>query len=127
LTLINVREAAPAEDLAFHRQPAALVVGEAQSSGSLRCAQHPVLLEQVVDDRLLLSVDPPGEQQAEEREGWRQRIHRGSVPDALPRFKSNVDWAEFPEERAPPAASIPPFYGRSDVGGVFAPDGVSNC
>ena len=88
---------------------------------ALRAA--PVLLEQVVDDRLLLSVDPPGEQQAEEREGWRQRIHRGSVPDALPRFKSNVDWAEFPEERPPPAASIPPFYRRSDVGGIFALDG----
>jgi len=47
------------------------------------------------------------------------------VPDALPRFKSNVDWAEFPEERPPPAASIPPFHGRSDVGGIFAPDAAA--
>src|SRR6516164_10546570 len=35
---------APAEDFAFHRQAAALVVGETQTSGSVRSAEHPILL-----------------------------------------------------------------------------------
>ena len=58
----DVRQATPAENLALHGQAASLVVGEPQSSRSLRRAEDTVLLEQVVDDRLLLSVDPPGEQ-----------------------------------------------------------------
>jgi hypothetical protein len=52
---------AAADDVAFHGQTAALVVGEAQASGSLRCAEDPVLLEQVVNHRLLFSIDPTGE------------------------------------------------------------------
>jgi hypothetical protein len=39
----------------------------------------------------LLSVDPPGEQQEEERERRRQRVHGGSVPEALRRFKDDGD------------------------------------
>jgi hypothetical protein len=46
----------------------------------------------------LLSIDPPGEQQ-EEGERRRQRVHGGSVPERLSRFKRSitlgVDWAEF--------------------------------
>ena len=53
------RQAASAEKDAFHGQAAALVVGEAQPSGSVRGAQDPVLREQVVDDRLLLPVTQP--------------------------------------------------------------------
>ena len=64
----DAHEPAPAEDLAFHGQAAALVVGEAESSGSLCRAKDPVFLKQVVNDRLLLSVDPTREQQAEEGE-----------------------------------------------------------
>ena len=59
---------------------------------------------QIVNDRLLLPVDPTGEEQQEKGERRRQRIHRESVPEALPRFKDllsrAVDWAEFPEARA---------------------------
>src|ERR1700681_4853157 len=43
--------------LPFYGQAATLVVGEAESSRSVRCAQDPVLLEQIVNDRLLLPVD----------------------------------------------------------------------
>ena len=39
----------------------------------------PVLLEQVVDDRLLLQVDPARDQQEQEGERARQRVHGGSV------------------------------------------------
>jgi hypothetical protein len=35
--------------------------GEAQSSGLLRRPEDPVLLEQVINDRLRLSIDPSGE------------------------------------------------------------------
>jgi hypothetical protein len=55
------RKPTPAEDLAFHGQPAALVIGEAEPSRSVRCAEDSVLLEQIVNDRLLLPVDPAGE------------------------------------------------------------------
>ena len=78
-----------------------------------RMRKHPVLLKQVVDDRLLLSVDPPGEQQKEEREGRRQRIHRGSVPDALPHCKGHVDSAEFPEG-TPSSGSVNPAVFMGD-------------
>ena len=69
-----------------------------------RIELDPVLLEQVVNDRLLLSIDPTGEQQKEEGERWRQRIQRESVPERPPQFKdlisSGVGWAEFPEAQA---------------------------
>jgi len=98
------RQGAPAEDFALDGQAAPLVVGEAQASGWLRRPEAPVLLEQIVNDRLLLPVDPTGEEQQEKGERRRQRIHRESVPEALPRFKDllsrAVDWAEFPEARA---------------------------
>jgi hypothetical protein len=65
----------------------------------VRGAEHTILLEQIINDRL--SVDPPGEQQAEERERRRQRIHSGSVPEALRRFKDDVDSAGFPGAHRP--------------------------
>ena len=55
-----------------------------------RIELDPVLLEQVVNDRLLLSIDPTGEQQQEEGERRRQRIHRDSVPEGLLRFKDTI-------------------------------------
>ena len=75
----HVRQAASAENAAFHGQAAALVVGEAQPSGSVRGAEDPVLLEQVVDDRLLLPVNPARDQQEQEGERARQRVHGGSL------------------------------------------------
>ena len=54
--------AATAEDVAFHGETASLVVGQGQSSGTVHRAEDAVLLEQVVNDRLLVSIDPAGEQ-----------------------------------------------------------------
>src|SRR5262249_36142939 len=56
--------------------------------------KNPVLLKQVLDDRLL-SIDPTGEHQAEEGERRRQRIHRESVPEGLPRFKDSLSSGSF--------------------------------
>ena len=53
-------EVTTAEDLAFHGETASLVVGQAQSSGTVRRAEDSVLLEQVVNDRVLVSIDPAG-------------------------------------------------------------------
>jgi hypothetical protein len=64
----DARQPTPAEDLASYGQAPALVVGEAEPSRSVRGAQDPVLLEQIVNDRLLLPVDPAGEQKNDERE-----------------------------------------------------------
>src|SRR4030095_7611060 len=50
------REVPTAEDVAFYGEPASLVVGEAQSPGTAHRAEDAVLLEQVVNDRLLVSI-----------------------------------------------------------------------
>jgi hypothetical protein len=63
----------------FHGQAAALVVGEAHPSGRVRGAENPVFLEQVVDDRLLLPVNPARDQQEQEGERAKRRVHGGSV------------------------------------------------
>jgi hypothetical protein len=59
------REAASAEHLPFHGQSTSLVVCETQS-GTVSYAEDPVLLTQVVDDVLLVSVNPAGDKQDEE-------------------------------------------------------------
>ena len=82
----TVREAAPAEDLAFHGQTASLVVGEVQRSRTVGCEEDAVLLTQVIDDVLLVSVDPAGDKQEEESQRRRQRVHPGSMPIGSPRF-----------------------------------------
>jgi hypothetical protein len=64
-----------------------LVVGEAKPSGTVRCAEDTVLLEQVINDRLLVPVDPAGEERKEEGERRRQWVHGRSVPEGPPRFK----------------------------------------
>ena len=71
----DARKATPAENLAFHRQAAPLVVGETEAPRSVRRAQDSVLFEQVVNDCLLLPVDPAGKEQDDERERRRQRVH----------------------------------------------------
>ena len=68
----HVCQAAPAEDAAFHAKAAALVVGEARPSGSVRRTADPGLLEQVVNGRLLLPVHQP------ETSRSRKAIGRGS-------------------------------------------------
>lgn len=50
------REVPTAEDAAFHGETASLIVGQAQSSGTAHRAEDAVLLEQVVNDRLLVSI-----------------------------------------------------------------------
>ena len=84
----DVPEAAPAEHLALHGEATSLVVGETQPSGSVRRAENPVLLEQVVNDRLVLPIDPAGDQQEKESEWARQRVHGESLPEAPWAFKS---------------------------------------
>src|SRR3989442_6477009 len=54
----DVGEAPSAERLAFHGQPASLVVSEANPLGTVRRAEDPVLFAKIVNDGLLLSIDP---------------------------------------------------------------------
>jgi hypothetical protein len=85
----DARKTTPAEDPAFHRQAAPLVIGEAEPPRSMRCSQDSVLFEQVVNDSLLLPVDPAGEEQYDESERRRQRVHaREACPETLPRCKA---------------------------------------
>ncbi len=83
----DVRETAPAEDLAFQGQPASLVVSETQPSGRVRRTQNPILLEQVVNDCLVLPVDPARDKQEEEGEWARQLVHGDSLPEGPPGCK----------------------------------------
>src|SRR5262245_37314260 len=64
----DLPEATPTERLSLHRQAAPLVVSEPEPAATALRAQHAVLLEQVVDDCLLLAVDPAREQKEEEGE-----------------------------------------------------------
>ena len=68
-------EAPATEGPSLHRQAAALIVSEPEPAGTALRAQHAVLFEQVVDDGLLLAVDPAREQKEEEGERRRQRVH----------------------------------------------------
>jgi len=49
----------------------------------VRGAQNPVLLEQVLNNRLLLPIDPPSEKENNETERSGQRVHGASVPERL--------------------------------------------
>jgi hypothetical protein len=86
------REAPTAEDVAFHGQTASVVVGQLQSSTTVYRAEDAVLLEQVVNDGLLVSIEAAGEQQEEEGERARQRVHRGSLPERGRPFNGCRDW-----------------------------------
>ena len=67
--------------------------GETEPSASVRCTQDAVLLEQVLNDRLLLPVDPAGEDENDEGKRRRQRVHGASVPDKLASRKDVSDFA----------------------------------
>jgi hypothetical protein len=64
-----------AEDAAVHGETTSLVVGQAQSPRPVHRAENAVLLEQVLNDRLLMAIDPAGEQQEAEGERARRRVH----------------------------------------------------
>ena len=85
------RQSAPAKNLAFHGQAAALVVGDVEPSRSVHGAEDSVLLEQVVNNCLLLSVDPAGDEENNEHERSRQRVHGASVPERLAQCKARRD------------------------------------
>jgi hypothetical protein len=126
------RQSAPAKNLAFHGQAAALVVGDMEPSRSVRGAEDSVLLEQVVNNCLLLSVDPAGDEENNEHERRRQRVHGASVPERLAQCKARRDsrsalpgWAEFPDRKPPATRGNAPIVEQSGLGGVFAQDEVS--
>jgi hypothetical protein len=115
------REVATAEGVAFHRQTASLVVGQAQSSGTGHGAEHAIFLEQVVNDRLLVSIDPAREQQDEEGERRRQQVHGGSLPQCRAPF-NRCQIGEDSRGRLPPTAR-PSIASDPAFGRVFAQDG----
>ena len=70
-----------AERLSLDREPSPLLVGESDSAAAELFAKEPVLLDEVVDDGLLLAVDPSREEEQEEGERGRQGGHEGRVPE----------------------------------------------
>jgi hypothetical protein len=97
----------------------------------VRCAENPVFLEQVVNDRLLLPVDPAGEEEYDEGERRRQRVHAQACPRGGPgarrgRYDRRVasGWAQFWGHKPPSIASNTPIVARSGIGRVFAQDGI---
>jgi hypothetical protein len=118
------------EDLAFHGEPASLVVSQAQSSGTVHHAEDAVLFEQVLNDRLLMSIDPAREQQEEEGKRGRQLVHGGSLPERRALFngceighRAPADWAEIPDANASSDRVDRPVSRRHALGRVFAQHG----
>ena len=81
-----------ADGLALHHEASALVVGEAKAASSELLTEDAVLLHQVVDDAVLVAVDPAGEEQKEEVERGRRggRGHGRSFKVAWPRGKGRM-------------------------------------
>jgi len=74
----------------FHGEPASLVVGEANALGAVRRTEDAVLFQQIVNDLLLLSIDPAGDEKQEKgKRGWR-RIHWESLPESWVGSKNGV-------------------------------------
>src|SRR5262245_9266076 len=93
--------------------------------------RDPILLEQVVNDCLLLPVDPAGEKEDKKRERRRQQVHGASVPERSVRIKARQIRDPAPSHFA--LTSEPQAYcvcidtrilERSAAGGVFAQDEV---
>ncbi len=67
-----------AQDLAFDSETTTLIIAQAEASVAQLLAEDAVLLKEVLDDIPLLAVDPGGERDEEEFEGWWERVaHRG--------------------------------------------------
>ncbi len=49
------------ERLSFHREPSALLVGQAETLTAKLTLEDAVLLDEVIDDILLVAVDPAGD------------------------------------------------------------------
>jgi len=86
----DVGEAPSAEGFAFHGQTASLIVGEANPLGTVRRTEDPVLLAQVRNDSLLLSIDPAREEKETEGERRRQRIHWRKLDAGARRFQAGL-------------------------------------
>ena len=67
----DFKESLAAQDLAFHGQSSALVVGQENSLLSELLFQYSILSSQVIDRFLLLSIDPTGED-GEKQLPWRE-------------------------------------------------------
>jgi hypothetical protein len=78
----NVGQAPSAENVTFHGEPASLVVGAANALGAVRRTKDAILFQQIINDLLLLSIDPAGDEKREKgKRGWR-RIHWESLPES---------------------------------------------
>jgi len=64
----ELAQSLPSERLAFHRQAPPLV-GQALTTPSQLLTKNAVLLQEVVDDLLLMAVDPAGECEQEVLQG----------------------------------------------------------
>ncbi len=75
-------EDSPTNGLAFDCEATALVVGQPKSFTFELSLQDPILLNEILDDRLLLAVKPSGKCNAEQlkRSQWRQYAARQPGP-----------------------------------------------
>ena len=84
------RPGAVGQNVTFHGEPASLVVGEANALGAVRRTKDAVLFQQIINDLLLLSIDPAGDEKQEKgKRGWR-RIHWESLPESWVGSKNGV-------------------------------------
>jgi len=66
-----------AQDLAFDGEATALIIARAEALVAQLLAEDAVLLKEVLDEVALLAVDPGGEGDKEELEGWGEQDAHG--------------------------------------------------
>lgn len=79
-------EVTTAEEMTFHGETASLVVGQRQASGTVQRAKDAVFLEQVVDNCLLVSIDPAENRSTTKANGDGSGAMAGACLSARPSF-----------------------------------------
>ncbi len=72
----HVAQELSTERLAFHREPSSLVIGEAETLATELAFEDAVLLDEVINDILLVTVDPAGDGDQKELPRMK-RVHVG--------------------------------------------------
>src|SRR5262249_28322292 len=96
----------PTESLAFGGEASALVIGQAEAAARQLAPENPVLFDQVLDDLLLVAIDPSGEghkQGRARRRAWQSFVDSTVAGGELPgntsatsaEYSDSTGWAPF--------------------------------
>jgi hypothetical protein len=97
----------------LHPTEAYVIVGALPGLADRPAAYHYAPDRHVLELRCLFDegVTHPANSKKKKASGGGSGSIAEACPDARPRFKGHLDWAEFPDRTPAPVASIPPLYG----------------